>query len=73
MTWTVILSALALKLGIDLASTLRRRTRERQIQRFYEWRDRQQSKWRVKYPSVKFDEPTKWDGDIPVFAQKEKK
>jgi len=44
-----------------------------QLAEFYTWRERQQSKWRVKHPSVQYDENPKWDGDIPVFASKEQK
>lgn len=51
----------------------KKRTRYRQIEKFYSWRERQQSKWRVKYPSVQYEENPKWDEDIPVFASKEKK
>lgn len=51
----------------------KKRSRYRQIEKFYAWRERQQSKWRVKHPSVQYDENPKWDGDIPVFTSKEQK
>lgn len=43
------------------------------LEDFYAWRECQQSKWRIKYPSTQFDQTPKWDDDIPVFASKEKK
>lgn len=67
---TVAISGGALEL---LHQWYKKRSRYRQIEKFYAWRERQQSKWRVKHPSVQYEETPKWDGDIPVFASKEKK
>lgn len=68
-----ILSLVAVMLlGVifELRSWWVTRRDRKQTENLHTWRRDQQSKWRVKYPSVQFNDP--WD-DIPVFAQKVEK
>lgn len=56
----------------ELCKSYQANKRRVQRQDLQVWRERQQSKWKVKYPSFQFEHANKWDGDIPVLVKKEK-
>lgn len=59
--------------GTELYRLYRTYTHRVKQRDLHTWRERQQSKWKIRHPSFQFEQTSKWDGDIPVLVKKEKK